>query len=298
MRILITGGRGFVASALAARLSREHEVAALAHEQLDITRAADVTDAVRTLSPRVIINCAVLGVDTCEREPAGAELINVSGPRLLARAAARAGASIIHFSTNYVFDGERDDLGAYTPEDDAFPINVYGTTKLRGEAAVLSECERGIVVRTSWVFGRGANTFLSTLPSKLRARETIVAITDRFASVTYVEDLATRIDELLDCNEARGVFHAVNAGACSYAEFADAAAQFIGLSHQEREACIEYVAANDVAGAARRPRWTPMRCSRSEQLGLTPLRSWREALLEYCDPRGWSNGARAARRQG
>lgn len=281
MRVLITGSGGLVGSALATFLAPRHDVLARRHDELDITNGAAVVRELAKASPDVVINCAVVGVETCESDPDLAELINVEGPRMLARAAAEAGATIIHFSTNYVFDGERDDLESYEPGDEAVAINVYGGSKLRGEAAVLAECEQAAVIRTSWVFGRGANTFLSTLPSKLKSRERVSAITDRFASVTYVRDLVVRVEELMGA-AARGVFHVANSGACSYAEFADAAAALVGLSDEERRSCIEYVQATDVAGKAQRPRWTPMRDSAAAERGFAPLRSWRDALAAYC----------------
>lgn len=281
MRILITGAGGFLGSALTAHLANRHEVLALPHRELDVTDAAAVQREASRSEPQVVINCAVAGVDGCERDPALAERINVEAPRLLARAANEVGAAMIHFSTNYVFDGERDAGRFYDSGDTARPINVYGQTKLRGEQAVEAECTRSTIIRTSWVFGRGATTFLSAVPGKLRAAQRITAITDRFASVTLVNDLVARVEELM-MRETYGVFHANNAGVCSYAQFADAAADYLRLREEQRCQYIAYTTAADVAGSARRPRWTPMRCSHSEQLGLAPLRPWQEALRAYC----------------
>ncbi|HEV3486299.1 MAG TPA: sugar nucleotide-binding protein, partial [Vicinamibacterales bacterium] len=135
MRVLITGAAGLVASSLAAAYG-DDEVVALRHRDLDITDARAVEETVRRAGPDVVFNCAVIGVDDCEADPPLAERVNVAGPAHLARAAESCGATIVHFSTNYVFDGRRTDGIPYAPDDEPNPINVYGETKLRGERAV------------------------------------------------------------------------------------------------------------------------------------------------------------------
>src|ERR1043166_5200353 len=132
MKIAITGAGGLVGSHLARHFAAEHEVLALKHHDLDITDHAAVKRLVKRERPGAIINCAVLNVDECERDPALAAAVNTTGPRALAEAAAEVEAEIIHFSTNYVFDGKRTGT-PYTMEDETRPVNVYGRTKLEGE---------------------------------------------------------------------------------------------------------------------------------------------------------------------
>lgn len=263
MRALITGAAGLVGSALAAAYER---AVALRHRDLDITDARAVEETVRRVRPEVIFNCAVIGVDECEADPRLAERVNVDGPRHLAEAAETIGAAIVHFSSNYVFDGRRTDGLAYGADDEAHPINVYGATKLRGERAALDAASRGLVIRTSWVFGRNKATFLSTVAARLARGERVQAITDTFASTTYIADLVARVQELVQ-GDARGTHHAVNDGICSYETFAIEAARLVDAD----EALIERTTD---ARAAPRPRWTPMRCD-------PPLRPWQHALAEY-----------------
>lgn len=282
MRILIAGAGGLVGQALTRHFRTTSDVVPLSHADLEITSAADVGYAFDQIRPDVIINCAVIGVDECERDPAHAFAVNVRGPRLLARAAREHRAAMIHFSSNYVFDGERTDGGFYTPDDEALPINVYGRTKLDGERAVREECERSWIVRTSWVFGPGKDSFLATAHRKLRGGECLQAIRDVFASTTYVSDLVERVDQLFASGET-GVFHVNNDGVCSYADFAGAAANLVGLDEHARAELIQHVSEDEMAREAPRPRWTPMRCSRTEQLGLSPMRPWQEALAAYIE---------------
>jgi dTDP-4-dehydrorhamnose reductase len=277
MRVVITGAGGLVGTALTRFYAARGEVFPLRHRELDITDSAAVDATIARLRPDLIFNCAVIGVDECEADPERARGINVAGPSLLAGAAADAGAAIVHFSTNYVFSGE-DEGHFYAPDDVAEPVNVYGWTKLDGERAVAASCTRSLNIRTSWVFGPGKQSFLATAAARLRVGETVVAADDIFASATYVEDLVGRVDELLG-RSVYGTFHVNNAGALNHREFAEAAAELVGLSAEET--AVRILAESSPDRAARRPRWTPMRCPASEALGLAPLRGWREALAEY-----------------
>lgn len=185
--IVITGAGGLVGRAMARRFP---DALALTHAQLDVSDA----DAVARLRAEVILNCAVLGIAACERNPELAEAVNVRAPMLLARACAR----LVHFSTNHVG-------------------GVYGRTKRDGERFAST------VIRTSWVFGPGKDNFLSTVPRRLRAGERLRATGDTVSSVTYVEHLARRVPVDRD-----GVFEIANDGVCSPAEFALEAARLVG----------------------------------------------------------------------
>lgn len=275
MRILITGAGGLVGSHLA-RAFPPDEVAALRHHDLDIADRDGVDATVNRLHPEVIFNCAVIGVDACEADPSLAERINVSGPLNLAIAAERIGSTLVHFSSNYVFDGERTSGQPYTIDDEARPINVYGATKLRGERAVTDSTTRALIVRTSWIFGAGKESFLSTVAARLARGERVKAIHDTFASTTYVRDLVARVIELVRV-ERSGTYHVVNEGVCSYDVFAREAARIAGLD----EGAVEPVSESAHGRRAPRPRWTPMRCLSSERLGLAPMRPWQEALASF-----------------
>ncbi|HXF76096.1 MAG TPA: dTDP-4-dehydrorhamnose reductase [Methylomirabilota bacterium] len=280
MKILVTGAAGLVGRHLARTLSLHHEVAALGHGDLDITNRQALDRCVAAVRPALIFNCAVLQVDESERDLAKARAVNAEGPGYLAEAASRHGAEIVHFSTQYVFDGEPLGRAPYTIIDAPSPVNVYGKTKLIGEAAVREACAQSYIVRTSWVYGSGKNSFLCAAPGDLKAKKKIRAIDDIWSSTTYVEDLIERV-MLIQRTGFYATYHIVNAGVCTYYEFALEAGRLLGLGRRELDALIEVAHERDMKRIARRPRYTPLRCLLSEELGFPPMRDWREALAEY-----------------
>lgn len=277
MNILITGAGGFVGTELARQFAAEHHITAPTRVALDITNRKAVTDFIHQARPDVVINCAVLGVDVCEADPALAEAVNVLGPKFLAEAVADIDAEIMHLSTNYVFDGDREPGAFYTADDEALPINKYGETKLAGERAVLAAAPKSYIVRTSWVFGPDKENFFSNAARSLFAGKPVRAVNDLWASVTYVSDLTAGIKELLALRRY-GTFQVVNGGVCSHYEFALALARCLKL---DGETLVEGVSDAAAKRLARRPRYTPMRCTASETPGLTPLRDWQAVLPEF-----------------
>lgn len=245
MRIAVTGAAGLVGSALVRRFG----ATPLTHRELDITDEQSVRETLERLRPDLVINCAVIGVDECEADPHFARAINLDGPRNLARYA----RAILHFSTNYVLD----------------PVNVYARTKLAGEDAVAAASAHALIVRTSWVFGSGKNSFLSTAPSKLARGERVSAITDTWASTTYIGDLVERVHDLVE-RGCRGIHNVVNDGVLTYEDFAREAARLVGAD----PLLIDRVSEADMKRLAPRPRSTPMRAD-------PPMRPWQEALADY-----------------
>ena len=265
---------------LASRLGIENEVAALKHSDLDITERPAVHRIVASFRPAVIYNCAVLQVDDCEQNPEKAEAVNARGPGYLAEAASEIGADIVQFSTQYAFEGEPIGRAPYTIEDEPRPVNVYGETKVAGEQAVRDACPRSYIVRTSWVYGSGKNSFLCTVHDDLKAGKKVRAIDDIWSSTTYVEDL---IDRMLEILRARryGTYHVVNEGTCTYYEFALEAGRLAGLTREQVDPLIEITHERDMKRIAARPRYTPLRCLVSEEIGLSPMRDWKAALAAY-----------------
>ena len=280
MKILITGAAGLVGSHLARRLSREYDVAALKHTDFDITDRAAVHRVVADVRPALIFNCAVLQVEESEKNPAMAQSINAVGPGYLAEAATEAGAEIVQFSTQYAFDGEPIGRAPYTTDDEPQPVNVYGQTKVAGEQAVREACVRSYIVRTSWVYGSGKSSFLCNVHEHLRAGKQVRAIEDIWSSTTYVKDLVDRCLEIFRTRRY-ATYHVVNAGVCTYYEFALEAGRLLGLTRADIDPLIEITHERDMSRIAARPRYTPLRCLVSEEIGLTPLRDWHEALAAY-----------------
>ena len=280
MKILVTGAAGLVGSHLARTLARDHDVLALKRSDLDISDRDAVNRYVSAVKPSLIVNCAVIQVDESEQNPSKAQAVNVEGPRFLAAAASRLDAEIIHFSSQYAFDGEPVGRPPYTIDDEPRPVNVYGSTKVASEEAVRDACARSYIIRTSWVYGSGKNSFLCTVHNDLRAGKRVRAIVDIWSSTTYVEDLIQRMLQIL-ATRRYGTYHIVNEGLCSYYEFALEAGRLVKLNREQLDRLIERVHEGDMKRIAPRPRYTPMRCLLSEELGLPPMRDWRAALADY-----------------
>jgi dTDP-4-dehydrorhamnose reductase len=281
MKIAITGAGGFIGKELTRFFSARHHVLALTRHSLDITDGHAVRRMITDVRPDLIINCAVSGVDDCEANPSMAHAVNVAGPQCLAEAAADIDAEILHFSTNYVFDGTREAGSFYTNRDAALPINKYGTTKLAGELAVRMAAPKSYIIRTSWVFGAGnENNFFGFAARALTEKKRLRAVKDVRASATYVVDLVTRIGEILALHRYE-TYHIVNDGACSYYEFALEVARDLRVSSAEIDSLIEAVTESELRRNTPRPHYTPMRCLASEEIGLPKLRCWRTALSQY-----------------
>jgi dTDP-4-dehydrorhamnose reductase len=280
MKVFITGAAGLIASHFARRLARDHEVLALTHRELDIADIESVHRSVANFHPDLIINGAVIQVDQAEEMPAQAQAVNADGPRILAQAANSAGAEMMHFGTQYAFEGEPAGRSPYTIADQTRPVNYYGRTKLAGEDGVRNGCGRSYIIRTSWVYGSGKNSFLCTVHDDLRTGRRVRAIDDIWSSTTYVEDLIDRCLEILR-RRRYGTYHVVNDGVCTYYEFAIEAGKLVGLSRGQIDASIEITHERDMQRAAARPRYTPLRCLLSEELALPPMRDWKAALAAY-----------------
>src|ERR671920_856117 len=212
MRVLITGAAGMVGRALAEHCrGAGDEVTAFDREGLDITDERAVREAFLSLRPEAVVNCAAwTDVDGCELDPQRAFLVNSQGVEALATAARLASASFVTVSTDYVFDGRRENH-FYTQRDDPHPLSAYGAAKLEGERRAQAAYARTSVVRSGWIFGRGGKNFLATAAERLRRGERLRAITDSWGTPTYAPDLAARLRELAAL-DLPGVFHVVNSG--------------------------------------------------------------------------------------
>lgn len=194
MRVLITGKNGQVGSCLVSQLSDIPSIDSLAlgREEFDITNTEQVNKVVSDYQPTVIINAAAYtAVDKAETEVELANAINNLGPKILAKAAAQVSSAIIHISTDYVFDGNKE--GLYAETDKVNPQGIYGQTKLAGEQSVAQECAAYIILRTSWVFSEYGNNFVKTMLRLAKTHDTLGVVGDQFGGPTYAGDIAKAI---------------------------------------------------------------------------------------------------------
>jgi dTDP-4-dehydrorhamnose reductase len=290
-RALITGGAGQLGSDLANALEGEAQVERLDHSALDITDDAAVERVIAEIRPDVVFNCAAFhNVEACEREEPTAAAVNVVAVKRLAERCSQAGAKLVHFSTNYVFDGEAP--APYTEHDPPSPRSVYALTKLAGEHAALAYERQALVVRSAGLYGlagsasKGGN-FVERMVARARAGEAIKMVADQRLTPTFTADLADAVIAAVEAGAA-GMLHLTNGGACSWHEFTVAILEEAGIT-----AAVEPVATTRPPGGADRPINGVLAGERAAALGLAPLRHWREALTDYMTRAGMA--ARAHR---
>jgi dTDP-4-dehydrorhamnose reductase len=226
MRLLVTGGAGMLGQAVAAAATRlGHAVVALSRVELDVTDANHVRRVIVAAEPRAVINCAAwTDVDAAETAEAAATAVNADGAGNVARAAAETGARIVHVSTDYVFDGERQHAGDGTGEpwvesDAVNPIGAYGRSKLAGEEQVAAAADDHVIVRAAWLYGAGGRNFVDTMLALGAERDEVSVVADQVGSPTWTVHLAEGLVELAERGDV-GILHATGGGACSWYELA------------------------------------------------------------------------------
>lgn len=273
MRALITGGGGQLASDLKTLLG--DSARAYSHAELDITDSVALDRAFEETQPELVFNCAAFhNVDVCEREPDAAWAANVRAVRELAC----RGARLVHLSTNYVFDGRREE--PYGEQDSPSPRSIYALTKLAGEYAALAYGDDALVVRSAGLYGlhgsasKGGN-FVQRMIARAREQGSLSVVADQRLQPTFTADLAQALLEAVNAG-ASGLLHLTAAGACSWHEFTAAIMQEAGIDIPVRATATEIP-----PGGTDRPLNGVLARPRADSLGLTPLRPWREALADY-----------------
>jgi len=231
MRILVTGGNGQVGWELQRTLACLGEVVAPGRAGLDMSQPETLRAAVRALRPRLIVNAAAYtAVDRAESERDLAYAVNAEAPRVLAEVAAELGATLVHYSTDYVFDGAGE--APFTEEAPVNPLNVYGASKAAGEAAIRAACDRHLIFRTSWVYGRRGANFLLTMQRLLRERPELKIVDDQIGAPTWARSIAEATALIMAQIESPargadrpapwGTYHLTQQGATSWFGFAEA----------------------------------------------------------------------------
>lgn len=280
-RLVITGAGGQLGSRLAAQAADQgRDVLALSSSHWDITDPAAAERIVK--GGDVVLNCAAYtDVDGAESAEAAAYAVNAAGPEHIARACARAGARLIHVSTDYVFSGDFGGAAPrpYEPGDETAPQGAYGRSKLAGEHAVLAalpEASDGIVVRTAWLYTGGTGKDFVAVMRRLAASDGPVdVVDDQIGSPTYAGDLAAALLQVADDGVPGPVLHAVNEGVVSRFDLARAVFEECGAD----SARVRPVSTAHFPRPAPRPRYSALSSRQSAAAGLRPLRHWRAALV-------------------
>jgi dTDP-4-dehydrorhamnose reductase len=283
VKVLITGSHGQVGHCLVEQLSKRSDVEVFAYdkEQLDITNEANVQAAILELKPNVIINAAAhTAVDKAEADMEMSYAINRDGPLYLAKAAQTLDALMLHISTDYVFDGDNSE--PYVETDTPNPKGVYGQSKLAGEQAVMSHCDRFAILRTAWVFGEHGNNFVKTMLRLGKERSELGVIGDQYGGPTYAGDIANALVVIMDkfsIEEPSGVYHYAGEPHVSWYQFAQTifvAAEKHGVMKQIPN--VAEIKTDQYPLPAPRPTNSRLNCSKIQDVfGVAPS-DWQAAL--------------------
>jgi dTDP-4-dehydrorhamnose reductase len=295
MKIVIIGSGGRLGAALMREYRDKFDVTGFNHAQLDLSNRDQIRERIGTASFDVLINTAAFtNVDLCETQRDRAFHINAEAPRLLAEICRDKDAKLIHFSTDYVFDGAKRE--PYTEEDEANPISVYGESKRAGEENVLAVKGRHPVVRVSWVFGPDRASFIDGLIKRAQENEHVDAIADKFSTPTYTLDIAEMLRSILDgwsrralapddpgAGTLQGILHFANSGECTWQEYGQWAldcCQTFGVSTKAKT--VGPIKLSDMASwVARRPVYSVLSSAKYKQLTHVRPRAWQDAVADY-----------------
>ncbi|MBR0737648.1 dTDP-4-dehydrorhamnose reductase [Bradyrhizobium liaoningense] len=292
MRILLTGAAGQVGGALRPLLQGRYEVIVPSRRQFDLSAPEAITAKLDEFKPDLIVNpAAYTSVDKAENEAALAFLVNGEAPSVMAAWAARHGVPMVHFSTDYVFDGKSRDL--WREDDPTAPLSVYGASKLAGETAVRTAGGPHLIIRTAWVYAAQGANFMRTMIRIAKERDTLRVVADQFGAPTTAATIASAFTQILEQADSdlsgsfartKGVLHLTNSGAASWFDFASAiiaGAQSRGVELKATE--VIPIATSDYPTSAARPANSRLDLQRLKEVYDIKTAVWQDALDDELD---------------
>jgi dTDP-4-dehydrorhamnose reductase len=281
-KILLIGCHGQVGVEIQRILEKQSNLRAIARPEIDLSKVETIRSIVREVQPQVIINAAAYtAVDKAESEAELAKAINTTAPLVLAEEANNYGASLIHISTDYVFDGNH--YLPYKENHPTNPLSIYGETKLAGEEAIRACCSNHIILRTAWVYGaHGKSNFVKTMLRIGAQREEIRVVADQIGSPTWAQDIANTISQLaLSNSDNFGTYHYTNSGVASWYDFATAIfeeAKRLNFSLQIKG--VIPITTAEYPTPARRPHFSVLDCGKISAILATYPTHWRQSLVK------------------
>lgn len=274
MRVLLLGASGMLGRDIAEAVPSEVTLTERGRADLDVTDFAAVSDCVSIVRPQIIINASgFTAVDEAESRSALAFQVNAAAVGELARLAAREGSILVHFSTDYVFDGANAE--PYVEESPPHPVNTYGASKLAGEQALRrARCEH-LLLRTQWLFGRHGESFPRTMWRRAVRGLPTTVVADQWGTPTYTPDVARATWRLIALN-CRGTYHIANSGITTWFEVAHRVFTLLG-----KPELVAPIASVDYPTKARRPRYSVLSTTKLAGVLGTPLSSWRLAVADF-----------------
>lgn len=275
MKVLVTGARGQLGYDVVGRLKELNiEHIGVDKEEFDLTNEKETKEFIRSYRPDVVVHCAAYtAVDKAEDEKELCHAVNVLGTKYVAEACKEIDAKMVYISTDYVFDGEKEE--PYEVDDEPNPINYYGLTKYLGEQEVQNILEKYFIVRISWVFGKNGSNFVKTMLRLGQERGEVRVVCDQVGSPTYTYDLARLLCEMIQTDKY-GIYHVTNEGYCSWYEFACEIFKTAGMDVK-----VIPIKSKEYPTKAKRPANSRLSKNRLELMGFNLLPHWRDALERY-----------------
>ncbi len=286
-RVAIVGCRGRLGTTLLSEWSRKYQIAPYSRQDLDFADPDQIEKSVESIRADWVVNCAgMTSLEECEEKPDVARAVNAESVGILARHCRKHGMRLVHFSTDYVFDGSK--TTPYLEEDPARPLGAYGESKLEGEGRTLDASSDHFVFRISWVFGPGRPAFPDAMISKATKETEVCAVSDKWASPTSALDVAGWVESVMKLPHAEGgLYHLSNSGVCSWQEYAQHSLDVflrLGGELKTQEVLPLKLSELDLLSAPR-PVYSAMNTGKFSRLvGFAP-RPWQEALEEYLEVR-------------
>jgi dTDP-4-dehydrorhamnose reductase len=283
MKILLTGKTGQVGGELNNILKDMGELVSIGREQLDLSKTDSIEPAVLDIQPNIIINAAAYtAVDKAEEEPDLAMTINGVAPGVLAEAAKKIGASLIHYSTDYVFDGRSDT--PYSEEDATYPLSIYGESKLTGEKNIAETGIPYLILRTSWVYSLQGKSFLRTIKKLAAGRDKLRIVDDQIGAPTWAHSIALATRKIIEqCLRDRaepslsGVFHLTCQGQSSWYGFAK---EILDLSGEYHDTSLLPIPTSDYQTLAARPLYSLLSNNKLKKVFAFEMPHWHDALKD------------------
>lgn len=277
MRILVIG-TGQLGRDLVSVLGEQHNVAGVDIPEIDITSVASINSVCDAHTPELIINAAAFtDVEGAESNRDAAFLVNDTGARLIGECSAARDIPVVHYSTDFVFDGTS--AVPYAVDASPNPLSVYGASKLAGELSLAAANPNHYILRTAWLYGPGGNNFVEKIIGWATANDTVRVVTDEVGSPTHTWDLAWATSRLIETNQF-GLYHIVNQGSCSRFELATAIVENLGI-----DVTLEPCLSSEFPSVAQRPMYSVLDCSKLEAAIGESLVSWEVALERYLQRR-------------
>jgi dTDP-4-dehydrorhamnose reductase len=277
MKILLLGARGMLGTDLLPILAGKHEVVGKDIEHFDLTNSERVQEEIACSRPAVVINAAAYtDVDGCESHRDLAFAVNAEGARNVARACSRSETAMIHFSTDYVFDG-RSPI-PYEEDAPPHPLNVYGKSKLQGEHYIQEILGNYLIIRTAWLYGAHGKNFVDTILRLAAQKDELRVVNDQRGAPTFTKDLARAVDAVVS-RGIQGILHVINSGSCTWFEFARKILE-IKKPLNDRLRVVP-ISSKELARPAPRPANSVLDCTRFGRLTGETMRPWDIALKEY-----------------